>query len=217
MGGQPDRHPDSHRNLKARVCLWLLFVLGPGTSAPASGDWFITPFVGATFKGKTSFVDPESAAGLVKWNYGGNLTVVGSGGLGVEVDFGRTPGFFEHEDNPDCPECVTGSSVTTLAGNVVLAVPLSVTRQSLRPYASGGLGMIRVHLREIADIVPVNTTLLGINVGGGAMGMLTENIGLRWDLRYFRSVTKGKVDYLLITDERRLSTWRATMGVVIRR
>ena len=30
--------------------------------------------------------------------------------------------------------------------------------------------------------------LLGMNIGGGAVGMLSDRIGVRFDLRYFRNI-----------------------------
>jgi hypothetical protein len=55
-----------------------------------------------------------------------------------------------------------------------------------------------------------------MNVGGGAIGFLTPNTGVRFDLRHFRSLERDDNE---LTGERRslLSYWRATVGVVIRR
>ena len=38
------------------------------------------------------------------------------------------------------------------------------------------------------DVLPVEAKLLGYNVGGGAVGFLTERTGLRFDLRYFSNL-----------------------------
>ena len=47
---------------------------------------------------------------------------------------------------------------------------------------------MRTRVTDLLDIFSANRSLVGINVGGGAMGFLTERVGVRWDVRYFRSV-----------------------------
>jgi hypothetical protein len=53
-----------------------------------------------------------------------------------------------------------------------------------------------------------------LQVGGGAVGLLGERTGVRFDLRQVRTIRREDA---LIGDRRaRLSFWRATVGVVIR-
>jgi hypothetical protein len=44
---------------------------------PALAEWHLTPIVGLTFLGDTSIVDLETGTGLVHWNFGGAVTVIG--------------------------------------------------------------------------------------------------------------------------------------------
>ena len=55
-----------------------------------------------------------------------------------------------------------------------------------------------------------------MNLGGGAVGFLTRDTGLRWDVRYFRSIKGEDTSGTFTSGETRLNYWRGTMGVVIR-
>jgi opacity protein-like surface antigen len=94
-------------------------------------------------------------------------------------------------------------------------VPLVLTGYSLRPYAIGGIGLIRSSITLIALLDSVDDNSLGFNVGAGAIGFLTPRTGVRFELRHFRTLQRqadlaGEVSA-------RLSFWRFTAGVVIRR
>jgi hypothetical protein len=190
------------------LALALLLVL-PGS---ASAEWQIRPFLGVTFAGGTTFVDPEQAAGHPKIAIGVNGVLLGEN-IGIEGDFGRTPGFFQSGDQ----ELVLGSSATTLTGNIVIALPRRLTQYTLRPYFVGGAGLM--HTRRIDQALEglnVARTLPAIDVGGGATGFLTDHVGLSWDMRYFRSITGNSQLRGLSVAAERLSFWRATMALAIR-
>jgi hypothetical protein len=176
-------------------------------------DWHITPFFGASFGGETNLIDLEGAAGKTRIVFGGTGSFLTDGFLGVEVDFGHVPGFFENEE---AGSFVTSSSVTTLTGHVILAMPRTVTRESLRPYLSGGFGLIRVRLEDRGDVFSADANLLGLSVGGGVIGFVTTRTGLRWELRYFRAVQGEVPSGGFASGLTRLTFWRGTMGVVIR-
>jgi hypothetical protein len=57
--------------------------------------------------------------------------------------------------------------------------------------------------------------LLGYNVGGGAVGFLTERTGLRFDLRYFSNL-KPVDDPDIALGRVQLSYWLGSVGVVFR-
>jgi hypothetical protein len=61
--------------------------------------------------------------------------------------------------------------------------------------------------------VPLNSNLFGVNVGGGAMGPLTNMIDVRFELRWFKSVTSGDDTPLLPRPA--VSFWRAAIGLTI--
>ena len=179
---------------------------------PASADWIVTPFIGFKFAGSTNFVDLEKGAGDTKLTLGGSAGMLGDGVLGLEVDFEYTPGFFKGS-NPT--GLVASSQVTTLMGNVILALPRSMTRDSLRPYAVGGLGLMHASIEDVLHVFRVSSNLLGLVVGGGAIGPLTNRTSVRFEVRYFRNLTEDESPVVGFSATK-LSFWRATAGVTLR-
>jgi opacity protein-like surface antigen len=200
------------RRLLVLICVaWL-------QPAVASADWLITPFAGIKFGGESCpcpnvplsvIVDPEGAAGLRKFMFGGSFGILTDGVLGAEIDFGYIPGYFNRADALNTVEM---SSVMTLTGDVLIAVPAAVSRDGLRPYLVGGLGWMRV-AREgvgvVVGIVDPTNNRLAINFGGGAIGRLTNRTSLRFELRQFRDVED-------LDSDLPLRFWRATVGVAFR-
>jgi len=177
----------------------------------AAADWLLIPFVGGSFAPETTFVIPEEGAGR-KLTLGGSVALLSDGVLGLEADFGQTPGFFQGDDPLGL---VLSSRVTTLMGNVILAVPLSITRESLRPYLVGGLGLLQARSRNAAAVLNVEHDLLGVSIGAGAIGMVTFQTGLRFDVRYIKAAS-GVDGPFARPGLSRLSFWRGTAGVVLR-
>jgi hypothetical protein len=186
-----------------------LIVLSP---APAAADWLFTPFIGLRFAGETTYVDFEDAAGLRKPILGGAAAWIAPRGLGVEADLALIPGFFQRDDAP--VPLVLSSQVLTVMGNFVATVPRRWAEYSLRPYVSAGAVLMRTRIDDTSGPL-VRSRVLGMNVGGGAMGFLTPRVGLRWDLRYFRNLSEEEDPGSTIGDTH-LSFWRIKMGVVVR-
>ena len=46
---------------------------------------------------------------------------------------------------------------------------------------------MRASVDDIIDEFDIDDNSWGFNLGGGVMGMFTDNVGIRGDLRYFRS------------------------------
>jgi hypothetical protein len=206
------------RSTRLALASLIVFLL---SSAPARAEWQFTPFIGYTFSGSTTLWDPFSAADDTQWNFGGAVTLLGEGPLGVEGYFVRTPSFFQGQEGlfavPGGPT-ITESRSYAIAGNIVLATPRSWNRYGLRPFVSGGLGWMHAsHDERLAARV----NLLGMNVGGGAVGYLTNRVGLRFDLRYFRNVRGVPDDNRDLAPTTagapvRIRYWTTAIGVVIR-
>jgi hypothetical protein len=178
--------------------------------AVAQADFFVTPFAGVKFAGNASIVELDFGASNTKFTLGGMAGVLGDGIFGVEADVAYVPRFFERSSGT----LVTRSHVFTLMGNVIVAVPRTITGYSLRPFISGGAGLMQVRIDDVLDILPVNSQLFGINVGGGALGPLTNLVDVRLELRWFRSVTSGSETPVFPGTA--LSFWRAAVGLTIR-
>jgi hypothetical protein len=187
---------------------------------PSAAEWQFTPFVGYTFKGATTLFDFEAGAEQTHWHFGGAVTLLGDSPFGVEAYFVRTPGFFEN-DNVVCAieTCVTASRTYAVMGNAVLAMPRSWNRYGLRPSLSGGLGLIHASLSRAQDPLPIDLNLLGMNLGGGATGFLSDRIGVRFDLRYFRNVQgpdEDELEFPVGIPPIRLRYWTFSAGVVVK-
>jgi hypothetical protein len=193
---------------------WLALALWLLAPAPAAAEWQVRPFIGFTFGGATTFVDPEVAIGTQ------NVVVGISGGwlgemFGVEADFGRAPGFFQRDDAPEEVQLVS-SGVTTLTGNVVIALPRRMAGYGLRPYFSGGAGLTHVDVLGRFQIVEIHRTLPSLSLGGGVTGFLTNSVGFNWDVRRLSTLRgEGKTLGGSVGREQ-LSFWRATMAVALR-
>jgi len=189
----------------------LLLVLSPRV---ADADWIFAPFIGSTFAGSTALPDLEQGASSTQLIFGGSAGLWTRGIFGVEGDFSYAPRFFERDNQAGL---VTSSNMFTLGGNVVVTTPVSVTRESLRPYIVGGLGWMHASIDELTSTVLPGSTRnsVAMNFGGGAIGFLTPDVGVRFELRHFRSLER---DEEFLTGETRslLSFWRVTVGVVIR-
>jgi hypothetical protein len=191
------------------------------TPAPAAAEWQFAPFVGWTFKGSTTLIELEpGAVAETQWNFGGSVTLIGESPFGVEGYFLYTPGFFQLSESAcNIATCTSGSRTYAVMGNVVLTIPRRWNRYGLRPFLSGGLG--RLHASREApppDPLPLDLDLLGMNLGGGAVGFVTDRVGLRFDLRYFRKIHGPSEDELpgVSFGPIQLRYWTAAIGVVIR-
>lgn len=181
----------------------LLMVAAPRT---ASADILLTPFAGV------SFLDENND----KLSYGVGLSLGGL--LGIEGEIARTT-----LGDVD----VAGSlididaGVTTGMVNLVARFPAG----PLQPYATAGLGVIRasgdVDVPVLGSILNISGRTFGMNYGGGIYIFPSPSIGIRADVRYFRTVgdlTLEDVDDLIgfdlpIPD---FDFWRITGGLTLR-
>jgi hypothetical protein len=186
------------------VCAALAF------AAPAEADWHLAPFVGIKFGGGTTLVDLDDQAGNRKLTYGGTVRWVGRGIFGVEGDVGLVSNALEADHSVK----VRSSHAISAMGNVVVTAPLGWTRDSLRPYVSGGLGLIRERMDDAVNAFSYRRTLGGYNVGGGVVGFLTPFTGVKWDVRYFKGW--GPAGEGTSFGSARISYWCGTMALVLK-
>jgi opacity protein-like surface antigen len=174
------------------VCVLALFMV-PAMAAPASAQWFATPYLGANIGNEDDGLEKTSA------NFGVSAGFLGERALGLEVDLGRAQDLFL--DTP----------VTSLMVNGIVGVPSGRTR----PYVAGGLGLMHASAFEVSgvELLPSQSDL-GINVGGGVMTELSDRVGLRGDLRYFRALVDETSAAGGILED--YQYWRATVGVTLK-
>ncbi len=190
------------------------------TPAVASAETHFTPMAGFTFKGQTSGVtDWESATTKAHRHFGGAVTHITAGTIGFEGLFVDTPRFFEGRkaglfgENLDL---VAESGSLALMGNVVVTAPRKWTEYTLRPFFSGGFGLMRIVDVDKGGAFPTRANLSGFNVGGGAIGFFTRRTGIRFDLRYFRTLRPVE-DKPISINSVRVRYMTASVGIVVRR
>jgi opacity protein-like surface antigen len=186
--------------------------------ATASADWLFTPYLGANFGGNATFgefndFDDEFER---RATFGASLGWMGAGVFGFELDLGYTPNFFESTEGDGNFE-FGDSNVTTLMGNILLGIPIGgQTGGGVRPYGSGGVGLIRSKISGTTLFNDLDTNDLGVNLGGGLHGFFTDHVGLRGDLRYFRSLQDTEPDGNLDLGLSDFDFWRGSVGITFR-
>lgn len=166
--------------------------------AAASAQTFLTPYAGATTGGDA----PTSKAT-------GGVSLMFVKTVGIEVDFGYTPDFFDENDDLSL---VADSNVTTLMANLAIAPG----EGPVRPYGVAGLGLLRTRI-ETGDLLEdVDTNDLGLSLGGGVIGMFSDNVGVRGDVRYIRRLQDPEDDDELDLEVGDFHFWRVTGGVTFR-
>lgn len=185
----------------------------------ASADWLITPFIGFNWGGSAAFSDFDDFEDEFerRVNVGASFAWMGAGIVGFEADLGFSPNFFENTTG-DSNFRFGDSNVTTLMANVIVGAPIGgQSGLGFRPYAVGGVGLIRSYLDDPEDLFDeLNSNDFGFNVGGGAHFFFSDNFGIRGDLRYFRSLQDNDAgdDFDLALNDFRF--WRGSVGATFR-
>jgi hypothetical protein len=187
----------------------LVFVAALATPETAAADWLLSPYVGLQFAPDTNLLVGFAGNDESKFTFGSSIGILTDGVLGVEADVAFVPGFFESA------LITQGSRIITIMGNVIVAAPLAATQYGLRPYAVAGAGLLHASgtSERLEDVVHSN--VLGMNVGGGAIGPISPRSSLRFDVRYFRNLSSD--DSQTFGGGRlKISFWRATAGLAFR-
>ena len=163
------------------------------------------------FAGNTSIALGEPTVGEKKVTFGVSSMLLSDNFLGIEADFDQTPQFF----GPGFQRTVTGSGVTTLTGNVIIAVPKAITQESLRPFVVAGLGLMHARVSTQVGLLDTKSNLLGLDLGGGVIGFVSPRAGARFELRHFKNLTDDASGAITIGGTK-LSYWRLTAGLVLR-
>jgi opacity protein-like surface antigen len=197
-----------------KLFLMAVLTLALVPASASAQDWFFTPFVGANFGGNANFGDFDDADDEVERRLDFGATVGWNPRVvGFEIDFGYSPNFFEDTAGDRNFE-FGDSNVTTLMANLLLSAPSGT---GVRPYGSGGVGLIRSHITSAGGLFEdLGSNHFGLNIGGGLNGDFTDNIGIRGDIRYFRSLQDKEPDNEFDLGLGDFDFWRGTVGVTFR-
>jgi opacity protein-like surface antigen len=103
-------------------------------------------------------------------------------------------------------------------GNLMLGIPFGGQRGfGIRPYGVAGVGVIHADSDALGTILNVSDYKIGWDFGGGVMMFFATHVGIRADVRYFR--TFQAVDLLNIDigdGSRKLDFARGSMGLILR-
>lgn len=181
------------------VAAALALLLAPAT---ARADWLITPFVGTNWS--------SDVTGDHRVPFGAGFGYMSGGILGYETQISFTDSFFGNSG------LLGSNSVFSWMGNVIAGVPIGGATQ-IRPYGTFGLGWIRTAVgSNVGDPFYGRSNDFGLNAGGGVMGFVTPRVGLRGDVRYFRSLTDDTNGGPLGLGLGRFHYWTGTVGVTFK-
>lgn len=181
-------------------------------SPAAAGDWLLTPYVGTTFAAHSNVYPLGNGGGVKKLTIGGAAGFLTDGIFGAEANTSYSFGFFRSEPGPPT---LNHSAVGTLIGDVLIAMPVAITHESLRPYAAAGVGLMHA-VADDPTLQQPHRNLVGMDVGGGAIGFVTQRTGFRFDVRRLRSLTR-EPSVLPLSGGSQLTFWRLSVGVIVRR
>lgn len=168
----------------------------------ARADGYISPFLGVNF---------ANNSGDGRANFGVAAGWMGAGIAGLEFDLGYAPNFFGRQGD------FGANNVLTATANLIVGVPAGGTRGAgIRPYATFGVGLVRTKVNggPAPGFVPkISDENVGLDGGIGLMGFLSEHVGLRGDVRYFRNFRESPPDTVQFGA---FHFWRASLGIVLR-
>lgn len=169
------------------------------TAGAARADGFVTPFIGYNFGGDSGNCPSLRDCNEKHTNFGVSFGTMGPV-LGIEEDISYANHFFG-----DAPG--TDNSVFSAMTNLLVGIGVG----PVRPYALGGIGLIRPHVSLLDVSADKNT--LGWDLGGGVTVSIAPHVGIRGDIRHFH--TFQDVDVLIFTGQS-LNFLRASAGLAFR-
>jgi opacity protein-like surface antigen len=181
------------------------------SAASARADGFVTPSIGVDFGGNAGSTLRGAANNSNKLNVGVAVGWMSAGVFGLEEDFSWAPNFFGSGGT-----AVDKTRVVTLMTNVIAGVPVGGQHGGgVRPYATIGVGLINQHVSTPTGVGEFSENDFGFNVGAGVMGYFADHVGLRGDVRYFRSFQNTEVNVVGL-EVGHFAFYRGSVGVVFR-
>ena len=175
----------------------LAVVLVPAVS---SAEMVLAPFAGTTFGGSGGEFGDESH--LV---YGGTVTFVGDSPFGLEFEGQYAPDYFGESGN---------NNVASLMGSVVFGA--ADDSRNLRFFANAGAGLLRTHVNDHDQFFNTDRNSFGVTLGGSVILGLSDQLGLKGDVKYFRGLIDDEPGSDVDLDLTGFNFWRASLGLALR-
>lgn len=191
----------SARRYESLLFVIIALVVCAFTPRPAAAQGFVSPFIGFDYGGDsgcptaTGCEDKHSNLGVA----GGKLGAI----AGAEVEFAYARDFFGDTPGFD-------TSVLTLMTNVIVGPRIGV----IRPFVLGGVGLIKSRVELDAGSILDSSNQFGWNIGGGVMLMFGDHVGVRGDIRRFKSFQDISILGFDLSEEK-LTYNRASAGLVL--
>jgi len=191
------------RTVAAALILLALTPIG------ARADTLLIPFIGVNYGGDSGN-DLSGAFDARRFNGGLSIAFMGGGVFGVEADFGYSPDFFGKTD-------IGGSSVFTGTGNIVIGIPMGGQHGfGVRPYGVGGVGVMKSSA-DFSSTYNIDDNSVTWSAGGGVMLFFGTRVGMRFDLRYFRTFDDLEILGVTLADSPgKLDFTRTSLGFIVR-
>jgi opacity protein-like surface antigen len=188
----------------------LSLVLTAVTPGLARADFLITPFFGVNFGGDSG-QELSNAVDASQYNWGVSIAWMGAGVFGVEGDIGYSDDFFGKTDRG-------GSSLLSMSGNLLLGIPFGGQEGfGVRPYGVVGVGVVRPEGDAFPEAEAFGDNRVAWNFGGGVKVFFASHVGMRADVRYFRTFEAVDVlDIDLDADTGDLDFTRGSIGLILR-
>jgi opacity protein-like surface antigen len=191
----------------------IVMLMSPG--AAHAGEWLFTPAIGGSF-----------GAGNDSFTWGASIGWVGEGKYGFEFEWATTPGVLGNNirDSIDLnllpgnfDRDLVDDSGNSFMFNGVVGGPRRGANNRFRPYFSGGIGWIKTQVESDTLLFEdsISNNNFGFDLGGGVMTYFSH-VGLRGDVRYYKSVADAQFNDILDFDVVDYDYWRATGGVTFR-
>jgi hypothetical protein len=78
------------------------------------------------------------------------------------------------------------------------------------------VGVMHMSIDDVFSVLQLSKALPAYDIGGGAVGFLTNRVGVAWDVRRFDTLKKSTDEPGLTIGPGRLTFWRASMALVVR-
>ncbi len=144
--------------------------------------------------------------------FGAGFGTMGKGVFGVELDLGYTPKFYT-----DTSAVVTKNNLLTVMPALILGIPIGGQK------GVGACAFVRGRRGpdpprcELNNLTSISANDMGYTLGGGVMGFVSDHVGLRGDVRYFRNF---QVDELSLSgvdfEQGTFNFGRASLGLLLR-
>ncbi len=192
-----------HRVLLAIVVAAMVLAL----PAAGSAQTYLVPEIGVDFGGSAGKCPSLlNDCQEKRANYGVAFGHLAAGIFGFEGDIGYAPDFFGESSS------FGTNAVLTAMGNLVVGIPAG----PVRPFVTGGIGLIRTRLDLLLTPSSENFSAnnFGYNFGGGVMIFLPAHLGIRGDIKYFRSASDVSIFGISLANSA-ISYTRVSVGLVI--